>query len=216
MLRQAAISVLVVCTFTGPAAAESVGPHGQHESRLPATSDFATFDALLLDSHLEVLGSSLQALLIDANPSDWRESRGADVWRLSFEDLTWQVQVFPTFHSRGAGEPQCCFNFTVGDTEFWVKPRGAGNRGAPNNDHTSEVSDELSQASDRIDGPAVGATDPASAGAPSSSPASGAEHRAGADNSTTQLPEPGSIFLMGLGVAAASRRIRDRRVRKAS
>lgn len=245
MLRHAAISVMVVYTFTCPAAAEPVGLHGRHASQALASSDFSNLDPARVDSNFEVLDASLQTLLVGASPSDWHESAGADVWRLPVEDVAWQVKVFPAFQFRGAGDPQCCLRFTVGDTEFWVKPGGALHRDAPKNQDASDgtggsqipgasqvtgashgtgaaqVVEELIRTSDQsgtsdgMAGPTDGLTNPTVAGAPTTA-ASGSQGRDGSDNSATQLPEPGSILLMGLGVAAATRRMRDRRLRNAS
>ena len=111
MLRHSGWFALALCAFASSASAEKITVEQGFRS---SGSELA----------LHVLEPSFQEAVIAAAP-EWRETRGADVWRVSLEGVDLRVQVFPTLHRPGAGQPNCCVFFEFGDTEFWLKILGA-------------------------------------------------------------------------------------------
>jgi hypothetical protein len=111
MFRFAGWSALLVCAFASSASAATI--NAERALRLP-------------ESELGlVLEPSFQEAVTATAPVEWHDTRGADVWRMSLDGMTAHVQVFPTLYRPGAGQPHCCVSFEFGDTEFWLKIRGA-------------------------------------------------------------------------------------------
>src|SRR5688572_11539672 len=104
MLRCAVWLVVVLCAFAPSASAERI-----------------TIKQQLLDTEIDLtaLDPAVEAAILAA--SGWGETPGADVWWVSLEDMRLMVKVFSTLQRPGNGEPQCCLQFTVEDTEFWLK-----------------------------------------------------------------------------------------------
>jgi hypothetical protein len=217
MLRHAMLSVLMVTALADPTAAETIGPRGQSD-RL----ELSTFE-------LTVLDPSFQTLVIAAAESDWRESRGADMWWISSEDMAAQVMVFPTLRFPGNAEPNCCSTFTLGDTEFWIKSPFSKQRDNHTSGDAVGIGDGVSADTSFNRSPPLDV--PGAPGSPvlstivslSDAPADPnraasadvSEQQAIGDFAATQVPEPGSLMLFGIALSAVGRRLRAQRLSRA-
>jgi hypothetical protein len=216
MLRHTAGSVFVACTFAGAAWAEGVGLRYADES---------------FPFEVDAQDPAFQSSVIAAADSDWRETPGADVWRLSFDGLNLHVLVFPTLYHPVEGDPDCCVSFTVGDTEFWVMVRpaaqknggtthspddssGRGKTGShaalPYNDAPAgNVSGLLADAvaGRSVSGPIAGGPAPSW-----NAPAAALDQSTGHDGvSVAAVPEPSLLPLLAIGLAGTAGRFRNRR-----
>ena len=116
MLRYCAWPIIVLCVFATSVSAEKITSHRSIELTDELRS--ASLNAS------DLLDESFQNAVIDAAPSDWRDSMGTDVWWVPSEGANIQVMVFPTLHRPGNGQPGCCLHFETDGTEFWLKIRG--------------------------------------------------------------------------------------------
>ena len=201
------MSVLMMCALECPAGAETIGPDGKY-SASPSKSDPGLLD------------ESFQALVAASGDSDWRDSPGADVWWLSDESVMAQVKVFPMLQHPGNAEPQCCVSFTVGDTEFWIKVRNALAADRTGTTRARENSKSRGNGTG-VQGPALTYSgtsgDHGSPTADASAPSDAStfepsfvtsQQRADGINIIAQVPEPSSVFLLAIGLAATARRAR--------
>ena len=236
MLRCSGWFALALCAFASSASAEKITVEQAFRS---SGSELA----------LHLLEPSFQEAVIAAAPTGWRETRGADVWRVSLEGVDLRVQVFPTLHRPGAGRPNCCVFFEFGDTEFWLKILGAhrasgsgslpgspsesleaGNGSEPNGVSTpppnppswseAPAAVEPGSAGSSVGGPpASGPNSPSTGGVAAGPVDSGHQEgippsaeegpvaEVGIATSLAEIPEPSLLLLVGLGVAAAAKRV---------
>lgn len=206
VMRSSAISVLVLCTFAGPAWAEKIGLKDE-----PA---------------ITILASDLAGLEFAAADSSWRQSPGADLWWLVSDDLRALVKVFSTFQHPGNGEPNCCFRMTVEGTDFWVDIKDAMTsppRRHPRNGPT-QVPDTIASTprrEARVDSRSPVGTDTSSSDAafisdapsgPFDFTASNAAEQPESTSSTiAQVPEPSLMWLLGVALTARAGRLKTRR-----
>jgi hypothetical protein len=252
MFRCSGWSILLLCGFVSSASAEKITV--DQALRLSGS-----------DLELQLLDPSFQQAVVSAAPTDWRETNGADVWRVLFEGMNVQVQVFPTLHRPGVGQPNCCVFFEVENTEFWLKivgllpttgseseagtasggeqpdvggrPAGAGE--PPTNPPSSSGAPSVSgqpvsgppasrplASGPPAGGPPTSGANPPPVGGGSAGPIGSADsgsvppvHTDGPATSgepapgvvdIVDVPEPSLLLLLGLGVAAAARRVRQK------